>query len=137
MTVPRFWRESQYRYNLIGSECGNCGRKFFPYRTVCPNCHRKGIGKMKKIKFSGKGKIFTYTIVHSGTGMFQMQVPYVMAIVELDESPKVTAQIVDVDIDKIKIGMKVEQVFRKIGEDGKSGVIYYGYKFRPVEEKIT
>ena len=134
MTVPRFWRESKYRYNLIGSECGNCKKNFFPYRTICPDCHRESIGKMKNIKFSGQGKIFTYSIVYSSVGIFQKQVPYIISIIELDEGPKITAQIVDADINEIKIGMKVEVVFRKINEDGKIGIIYYGYKFRTLEK---
>ncbi|MDI6916404.1 MAG: Zn-ribbon domain-containing OB-fold protein [Thermoplasmatales archaeon] len=130
MSAPRFWREINQRYNLVGTECGNCGKKYFPIRSVCPECHRESIGKMKKVKFSGNGKVFSYTVIHVGSSMFQMQTPYIMAIIELDEGPRITGQIIDCETKDVKIGMPVESVFRKIGEDGKSGTIYYGYKFR-------
>ena len=48
----------------------------------------------------------------------------------LDEGAKITAQIVDCDLDELNIGDEVEVVFRKIREEGKEGVISYGYKFK-------
>jgi uncharacterized OB-fold protein len=131
--VPRFWREIPQRYNLIGNKCESCNRVYFPPREPCPYCRRKSMGKMKDIILSGKGKILSYTIIHNAPDQFEAQVPYPMAIIKLDEGPKVTAQIVDCDIDKIKIGLKVQSTFRKIQEDGKVGAIYYGYKFKPVK----
>ena len=166
MTVARFWREQKNRYNLLGAKCGNCNRYYFPPREICIDCHRKSFNKIETVKLSGKGEIITYTIVHDAPDAFKMQIPYVMAIVELEEGPMVTAQIVnaalsgqghdqghdndhdynyDHDHDKdndaqnpegeceykeIAIGSKVASVFRKISEDGKSGTIHYGYKFK-------
>ena len=132
--VARFWREIPQRYNLIGNKCGVCNKKFFPPREACPYCRRKSIGKMEDFKFSGIGEVLTYTIIHSGPEGFQKQVPYIMSIVKLDEGPNITAQIVDCDLNNIKIGMKVESTFRKIQEDGYTGAIYYGYKFKPMEK---
>jgi len=68
------------------------------------------------------------------TESFEKQVPYPVAIIKLEEGSQITAQIVDCNIDEIKIGMKVESVFRRIQEDGYTGAIYYGYKFKPVKE---
>ena len=135
--VARFWREIPQRYNLIGNICGSCNKTFFPPKEACPYCRRKSMGKMQDIKFSGKGEIITYTIIHSASESFQKQVPYIMAIIKLNEGPKITAQIVDCDIEKIKIGMKVDSTFRKIQEDGYTGAIYYGYKFRPCNVLVT
>jgi len=152
MTVARFWREQKNRYNLLGSKCGNCGQIFFPPEEICKDCHRKSLGKMESTKLNGKGKIISYTIVHEGMDSFKTQIPYVLAIIEMDEGPRLTAQIVDVpdikgneentSIDsknsdekpnqKLTIGCPVKSVFRKISEDGKSGIIHYGYKFKLV-----
>ena len=132
--VARFWREIPQRYNLIGNKCGSCERAFFPPREACPYCRRKSLGKMENIKFCGKGEIVTYTIIHVGPESFEKQVPYPVAIIKLEEGSQITAQIVDCNIDEIKIGMKVESVFRRIQEDGYTGAIYYGYKFKPVKE---
>jgi len=133
--VARFWREIPQRYNLIGNKCESCKRVFFPPREACPYCRRKSMGKMKDFMLNGKGKIITYSIIHTGPEAFEEQIPYPVAIVELDEGPKVTAQIVDCDTDDVKIGMKVESTFRRIQEDGYTGAIYYGYKFRPIRNE--
>ena len=90
---------------------------------------------MMDLKFSGKGEIVSYTIIHSAPEDFEEQVPYPIAVIELEEGPRVTAQIVDCDINDVKIGMKVQSTFRRIQEDGYIGAIYYGYKFKPIEEK--
>ena len=130
--VPRFWREIPQRYNLIGNQCGVCDMIYFPPRESCPICRRKSIDKMKNIKLKGKGKIVTYSIIHDAPEEFGGQEPYPIAIIELDEGPCITAQIVDCKVEDVKIGMKVESTFRKIQEDGYIGAIYYGYKFKPV-----
>ncbi len=130
MPEARFWRESQSRYNMIGRRCGNCGKVFFPPRDICPKCRRASMGKMEKIKLTGRGTVVSYTEVHEGLPSFQMQIPYTMAIIELDEGARITGQIVDCSNGDVIIGSKVEAVFRKLGEEGRSGIIYYGYKFK-------
>lgn len=129
MAIPRFWRETPSRYNLIGTKCKNCDTIYFPPRLICPKCHRKSIGKLEPIKLKGEGEVITYTVIHDGPKQFEMQIPYVMAIIELDEGVRLTAQIVECEPNEIKIGMRVKSTFRKLGEDGKAGVIHYGYKF--------
>jgi uncharacterized OB-fold protein len=91
------------------------------------------MGKMVEKKLSGKGKILTYTIIHEAPDHFIGQVPYPLAIIKLDEGPKVTAQLVDIKHEDVKIDMRVQATFRKIHEDGYIGAIHYGYKFKPVE----
>jgi uncharacterized OB-fold protein len=54
----------------------------------------------------------------------------VLAIVELEEGPRLTAQVVGVSEKEVKIGDEVEMVFRKIMEDSEEGLIHYGYKFK-------
>ncbi|MHB1440661.1 MAG: Zn-ribbon domain-containing OB-fold protein [Cuniculiplasma sp.] len=127
--LSRMWRESPNRYRLLGKKCGNCGRKYFPAREICPVCHRDSIGKMSDFELSGNGEIFTYTIVHEAPPAFSRQKPYVLALIKLEDGPMITGQVVDVDPDEIEVGKKVRSVFRKIAQDGKSGIIFYGYKF--------
>ena len=127
--LSRIWRESEHRYRLMGNRCGNCNRVFFPIRDVCPDCHRESIGKMKPMELSGRGEIVSFTIVHDTPPSFVRQRPYALALIKLDEGPVLTGQIVDAENDSIEMGKRVRSVFRKIGEDGKSGIIQYGYKF--------
>ena len=127
----RTWRHIQQRYNLIGSKCNTCGELFFPSRVVCPNCRRKG--NLEPFQFSGKGKIHTFSIIRSAPDDFKKAAPYAVAVIELEEGAKLTSQLVDCNVDEIEIGDDVEMVFRKIREDGKDGVISYGYKFKVIK----
>jgi len=136
MVVPRFWREIPYRYRMIGTRCPKCGKVYFPPRIVCPDCHRESYGKMEEVQLSGKGKIYSYTIVHQNVKGFKLHRPYIMAIVELEEGPRVTAQIVDCKPEDVYIDMPVRAVFRRITEDGPEGIVQYGYKFVPDWEAI-
>ena len=133
MPVPRFWRRLKNLYNLIGSHCKKCGQYHYPPRTVCPNCRRRG--HTVPYKFKGKGEVVTYTIVHSSTKDFEKLVPYVLAIIKLEEGPEVTSQ-VKCNPKDIKIGMKVKMAFRRLGEESEKGMIYYGTKFVPEEGEI-
>lgn len=131
MAIPRFWREIASRYNLVGTKCGNCGKLDFPPRSVCPDCGRKSIGKMERHQLSGIGTVVTYTTIHDAPSQFDMQKPYVMAIIETDEGVRLTAQLIDVKPNDVRIGMPVQATFRRLGQEGEAGVIHYGYKFRP------
>jgi scaffold protein (connect acetoacetyl-CoA thiolase and HMG-CoA synthase) len=136
MSIARFWRESPRRYNLGGSQCAVCSTVYFPPRSVCPSCahHRRSIGKMEPFQLSGDGEVVTFTVIHDAAEGFEMQVPYVLAIVRTTEGPMLTGQVVDVTPGEVEIGMKVRATFRKLREEGRAGVIHYGYKFAPMDE---
>jgi scaffold protein (connect acetoacetyl-CoA thiolase and HMG-CoA synthase) len=136
MSIARFWRETPKRYNLGGSKCTNCGTVYFPPRAVCPACtsHRQSIEKMVAFPLTGEGEVYSFTVVHDAAEGFEMQVPYVVALVKTVEGPILTGQIVDVDPAEVAIGLKVRATFRKLREEGKAGVIHYGYKFAPAED---
>lgn len=82
------------------------------------------------MQFSGKGKIYSYTVIYSAPSSFEDQVPYIIALVELDEGAKVLGQVVDCKPEDVKVGAKVESVFRMIQKDDPEGLIHYGFKFR-------
>lgn len=131
-SVAREWREIPGRYNLKGTKCDNCGRIFFPARTFCPDCRRAGIGKISQYQVCRTGKVFTYSIIHEAPDCNNTQKPYAIAMVKTDDGVMVEAQLVDVDPEKIEIGMPVRAVLRKLDADGHAGVIHYGYKFVPM-----
>jgi len=131
MAVPRFWREIPNRYNLVGARCGNCNKILFPPRYICPFCRR--MGKLEPYKLKRQGKVISYTVIHVPAEGFEDQVPYVLAIIELEDGPRLTAQVTDCNSDEIKIGDEVEIVFRRMGEESKDGVIYYGFKGRLIK----
>ena len=131
MSVPRYWRETKYRYRLIGERCASCGATFFPRNAVCLGCGSKDL---EECKLADRGKVVTWTVVRNPPEGFEKYAPYVVALVELEDGVQVLSQIVDVEPDEVETGMRVEAAFRRVREDGDSGIIEYGYKFRPVIE---
>ncbi len=130
MEIPRHWRLKKQRYALVGEVCPHCDVKIFPPRDVCPNC---GEEAKTRYDFSGKGTIFSYTVMSDAPAGYEAAAPYTVALVKLDEGPMVTAQLTDLGDRAVEIGMPVEMVTRKIRSDGdERGMIVYGYKFRPV-----
>jgi len=127
MQTPRFWREIEERYVLKGVQCTKCQRIMFPSRTLCPSCRHESYGNLTPYKLSGEGTIDAITRVHSAPAGFEMQAPYLLALVKLAEGPRITAQIVDTH--QAAIGDRVTAVFRRINTEGAAGAIQYGYKF--------
>ncbi len=130
MSVPRYWRNEVPRYRLEGEECAQCGAKYFPARPVC----KCGLTEFNKYKLAERGEVVTWTVISNAPIGFEKYVPYVVALIELEDGCKLLSQVVDIDPDEVVSGLKVEAVFRKIKEDGKEGIIHYGYKFRPIIE---
>jgi hypothetical protein len=86
---------------------------------------------MQRLQLAGRGTVVTYTVIHDAPAQFEMQKPYVMGIIDMEEGVRLTSQLIDVKPDDVRIGMKVQATFRKLGQEGEAGVIHYGYKFRP------
>jgi len=128
------WRRYKELYNLKGTRCERCGGVFFPVRDICPNCRREG--KVVQIDFSGRGTVYAHTVIRAPPRGFEYLSPYAVAIVQLDEGPKVTSQIVDCRPEDVHIGMRVEACFRKLRDESADGVIVYGFKFRPVQHDL-
>jgi uncharacterized OB-fold protein len=87
-------------------------------------------GKLIEKKFSNTGKIYSYTVVYSPASGFQDKVPYIIAIVKLDDGPMVIGNIVDADPKEIETGKSVEVAFRRWFEEKDGGLIHYGFAFR-------
>jgi uncharacterized OB-fold protein len=128
MGIATNWRLRSQRLALVGEVCHTCGLKIFPPRDVCPHCAREA---QQAYQFSGRGEVYSFTTVFNSPAGFEEYSPYTVALVKLEEGPLVTAQMTDVEPEQVAIGQKVEMVTRKLRDDGRQGVISYGYKFRP------
>ncbi len=127
-SISLTWRRIPERYRLEGNECQNCKTAFFPPRAVCPKCRRKG--KLTAKRFSGFGKIHSYTQIHVPPDGFETQAPYFLALIDLIEGARILGQIVDCKEDEIKEGIDVFSVFRVLQKDDPEGLIHYGFKFK-------
>jgi hypothetical protein len=116
------------RYRLEGEQCPHCTAAIFPPRDLCPDCGKEA---KEPMNMSGKGEVYSWTVVNDAPAGFEKYAPYAVALVKLEEGPMITAQLTDVEFDDIEIGMPVEMVTRKVSEEGERGQIIYGYKFRP------
>jgi uncharacterized OB-fold protein len=107
---------------LIGGKCQDCGHYCIPQRQVCPKCHSHN---MDVIAFSGKGKLAAYTVifvppVEMANAGYDGKNPYCSGVVELVEGPRISAQILDVDLmdpENIKIGTSLSMTTIVRGED--------------------
>ena len=125
MISPRYAREIPQRYRLEASKCKSCGNVSFPPRLVCPECKSR---EFETIKLNDEGKILTYTIIRVSSDTFSKITPFAVAVIEVNDGARLMAQIADSSLDKVAIGKKVKIVFRKIQDEGKSGLHCYGYK---------
>ena len=135
VSIPQYSNTIDQRYRLIAKKCRSCGAVNFPPRQTCLEC---GYSDFEDVKLSGRGKIYTFTIIGKGGAptefddLQNMTGEYAVAIIELEEGPKVVAQLTDChpNPNEIKIGMEVKAVIRRLYEQER--IIRYGYKFKPI-----
>jgi len=127
----RYWREIPQRYRYEAARCSGCGKVFFPPRVVCSGCRGRDF---KPVTLAQKGVIETFTVIRVAPSGFGDQAPYAVGIIKLDDGVKITAQIVDCPPESLKIGDPVRLEFRKVQQDGESGILCYGYKFVPATQ---
>jgi uncharacterized OB-fold protein len=106
-----FW-EACARGELALPFCTACGDFFFYPRAICPRC---GSRDVEWRQASGRGRLHTFCIQHqTPLPAFRDRTPFVTAIVELEEGPRMMTLLVDVEPDPaaIRCDMPVEVVFR-------------------------
>ena len=101
------------RGELTLQHCQHCDHVLFYPRTHCDACHSE---RLVWQKASGAGVIASYTVVRRGVSA-DFEVPYVIALVDLVEGPRMMSQIVDVDFDALHVGLSVNVDFASWSED--------------------
>ena len=103
-----FW-EACRRHELLLQRCGRCDSFWFPPSAVCPRCLSESWGWEPT---SGKGTVYSFVVFHRPYHPgFADEVPYVVAIVELEEGPRLPTRVVGVACDDVRCDMPVEVVF--------------------------
>ncbi|HZR79796.1 MAG TPA: OB-fold domain-containing protein [Candidatus Binatia bacterium] len=113
---------------LMGYRCGSCGALFLSNRVACAKCSAEG--GFEEVALSPRGKLYVYSIVHqSAPGV---PVPFVSAIVDLQDGISVRCTLIDVEPDpaKLKFDMPVEMVTKTVRQD-KEGNDVVAFFFRP------
>jgi len=114
---------------LVGCKCGNCGKYFAPPRVICLNCAGQ---QMEPAALSGKGTVYSYTIVHQQLPFSVVQVPYAIVIVALEEGCQ-THGVVTGNLDSVAVGAPIEVYFEKVREDDEGNDLIVN-KFRIVQK---
>lgn len=110
---------------LLLRRCPDCGPFFYP-RDHCPRCWRTDTEWMQA---SGRGTVYTFTVIYQNDlPPFRERLPYVVAIVELEEGPRMTSNIEGCGPDDVRCGMAVQLAFRE--EQREEGSVFLPV-FRP------
>ena len=109
-----FW-EACRRHELLLQHCRACGRWWHPPSAFCPNCWSDDFA-WKAV--AGRGRVFSWVVYgrvyHPA---FREAVPYDVAVIELDEGPRLVSNVVEVDPRRLTCGLRVEVVFDDVTPD--------------------
>jgi len=99
---------------LLIQACPHCGHRQFYPRALCTSC----AGEPEWLECTGRGTVHTFTIIRQmGMRPFRSELPYVVAMVELEEGPLIMGNVTDCDPESVRIGLAVEVHFIKAADD--------------------
>lgn len=111
----RFFWEMCAQQKLMIQQCEDCGKHVFYPRSICPHCMSD---RLRWVESSGRGRVYSYTVARRPGGPgFEKEVPYIVAIIELEEGVRMMSTIVDIPIEEVRCGMPVQVVFEKLTEE--------------------
>lgn len=109
----RFYWDGAAQGKLLLNHCTPCDAAYFPPRPFCPTCGSRDVGI---IEASGKGRLYSYVI--SAIPAPGYEAPFVVAVVELDEGPRMVSNLFDCSADPevLELDMPLEVTFEDRGE---------------------
>jgi hypothetical protein len=113
--TEEFWAGAR-RGELRIQRCRTCDKAYFFPRPFCPRCSSKDV---EWFTASGKGKLYSYVINHRAAYGFDDYAPYAIAVVQLDEGPRMMTNITGVEItpENLPIDMRVEVTWEQLDDD--------------------
>lgn len=112
--VWRAWWEGAARGELRLPRCRTCASYQWPPRRHCATCESTAIDW---VAASGRGIVHTFTVVRQAhEPWFSARVPYVVAMIELAEGPRLMSNVVECAIEAVHIGMRVTVAFVDCGD---------------------
>jgi uncharacterized OB-fold protein len=118
-----FWEALKAR-RLVVQTCENGHRRFVPTEI----CHHCGSQEWTWEPMTGKGRVYTYTVIHRGPiPAYQKDAPYVIAHVEMDEGVRMISNLIGIEPAEVRVGMPVEVVYEDANPE------WTLYKFTPAK----
>lgn len=109
--TAQFW-DGCAEGRLLLPKCNDCGELIWYPRLFCPFCASTSVAYTE---VSGRGTVYSFTIMRRGSGPFRDHAPYVLAYVELEEGPRLMTNIVGADPESVFVGQPVQVVFEPAG----------------------
>lgn len=111
--TQHFW-DGAKKGDLLLQRCDKCSNVIFPPRPFCPECASREVSVFKA---SGNGILYSYVINHRNHPAFEA--PYAIAVVQLDEGPRLMTSIVDCEQtpEALQLDMPVTVAFEKVSDD--------------------
>lgn len=108
-----YWR-SAIEGRLRAQRCQVCQLWLYPPSEGCPRC---GSDDLEEAEVSTTGTVYSYTVVRQVFDpAFADALPYVVALVDLHDGPRLLANVVDARVDDVSVGLKVEMTFEAVGD---------------------
>ena len=109
-----FWAGTLDR-KLLVQECSSCGHRQLYGRSLCTNCHA---ATLRWIESSGRGTIYSRTIIRQNpTRTFKHLIPFVVALIDLDDGPRLMSNVVGTPAEDVHIGDRVRVTFQPVSDD--------------------
>ena len=122
-TGTRFLSEIRDNKKIMGIKCPQCARVYVPPRLHCPECF---VRMTEWVDLSGKGTLSSYTIVRYKQSYTIKDVPFAFGLIQLDGADTAIAHFLgDIDLDKLKVGMRFEPVFKDEREGSILDIDYF------------
>jgi uncharacterized protein len=110
LTQP-FWDACRERVLRV-MQCASCEHLFLPAAPCCPCCWSDDLSM---VDVSGDGRVFSY-VVYRRTYHPAFPAPYVVALIELAEGPRLISNVIGCEPEDVEIGLAVEVTFRSAGD---------------------
>jgi uncharacterized OB-fold protein len=124
-TLSKVFWDGCREEKLLYQHCQDCGEVIFFPKYLCPNCMSHNL---EWLESEGRGKIDTFTVTYNfAPPAFMAEVPYCVAIIELDEGYRMMSNMVECDFNELECGMPVEVIYDPVTEEVTLP------KFRPVK----
>jgi uncharacterized protein len=110
------------RRELMILRCRSCGQPMWPAShagsmPVSPRCHACFSPELDWVPASGKATLYSFAVMHQPYPGFEDEVPYNIALVELEEGVRCLSNVVDCDNSDLEIGMPLEVVFEDLDDE--------------------
>jgi uncharacterized OB-fold protein len=108
---------------LVIQRCSECGVWRWPPQVACPTCLSE---HYTWADTTGRGRLYSYSVVHRPVDPARFDAPYVLAVVQLDEGPRLLTNIIDCPFDELRVDLPVE--LRPVAYDSEINL----YPFAPM-----